>query len=67
VIIALAKRWLLFAIGIPLVAYVLDRLATTIEERKGETAVQDRSASAASSGMHGVAGKIREFRQRRRR
>jgi hypothetical protein len=59
VIIALAKRWLLFAIGIPLVAYVLDRLATTIEERKGETAV--------TSGMHGVAGKIREFRQRRRR
>jgi hypothetical protein len=52
------KRWLLFAVGVPLVAWVLDRVATSLEASRGESEV--------TRGLHGVAGQARRWRKRRR-
>lgn len=54
-----AKRWLLLAVGLPLVAWVLDQVASSVEARKGETQM--------TRGLHGAAGKARSFRQGRGR
>jgi hypothetical protein len=52
------KRWALIAVGVPLVAWLLDTVASSVEQRRGET--------SATRGMHGVAGKIRDWREGRR-
>jgi hypothetical protein len=53
------KRWALVAIGVPLVAWLLDTVADSVEQRRGET--------SATKGMHGVAQKARSWRDGRRR
>jgi hypothetical protein len=54
-----AKRWLLVAIGVPLVAYVLDGVADRLEARGGQ--------SSTTRGMHSAADRIRRWREGRRR
>jgi hypothetical protein len=63
-IVIWARRWLLVAFGLPVAAWVLDRGAELVEERRGR--------SDLTQGMHGVADRMRGFRnggrrQRRRR
>lgn len=53
------KRWLLLAIGLPLAAWAIDKVANRIEDTRGQSDV--------TRGMHGIAGKAREWRERRKR
>jgi hypothetical protein len=53
------KRWLLVAVGVPVAAWVLDRGADVVEDRRGD--------SDLTRGMHGVAERMRGFRNRPRR
>jgi hypothetical protein len=51
------KRWLLVIVGLPVAAWALDQTAHVVEERKGR--------SDLTTGMHGVADRLRRFRRRR--
>jgi hypothetical protein len=53
------KRWALVAIGVPLLAKALDGAADRLEDSRGET--------SATRGMHGAAGTLRRWRDRRGR
>ncbi len=53
------RRWLLFAVGLPLAAWAIDKAADVLEERRG--------TSDVTKGLHGIAGKAREWRGRRGR
>ena len=51
----LGKRWLLVVVGLPVAAWLLDRTADRMEQRKG--------GSDVTQGMHGVADRLRRFRR----
>jgi hypothetical protein len=53
------KRWMLFAVGLPLAAWAIDKVANRIEDTRGQSDV--------TKGLHGIAGKAREWRSRKRR
>jgi hypothetical protein len=53
------RRWILLAIGLPLLAWLLDRLGQALEQRRGPT--------KAARGMQGAAGRIRQWRENRGR
>jgi hypothetical protein len=53
-----ARRWLLLAVGVPVLAWILERVGQGMEERDGPTDL--------SRGLQGAAGRIRDFRGRRR-
>jgi membrane protein implicated in regulation of membrane protease activity len=51
---AWGKRWLLFAVGVPVLAWLVDTVADRLEARRGHSDV--------TRGMHGAAGRIRELK-----
>ena len=54
----LFRRWLLFAIGIPLLAWLIDQMSTGIEQRRGQSGV--------TSGMRKTSDQLRSLRRGRK-
>lgn len=52
------RRWLLLAVGLPVLAWLLDRIGRGIEERSGSTGL--------TRVLRGAARNLRQFRGRRR-
>jgi hypothetical protein len=53
------RRWLLIAVGVPILAWVLDRLGAAIERR--------RRGSRAAGALRGASDQLRWWRSGRRR
>lgn len=58
------RRWLVLVAAMPLLAWVLDRLRETLEERRGHSRLTG-SLAQASQGLREIGG--RRGRRRRRR
>lgn len=56
------RRWLLLTAAVPLLAWVLDRVRETIEERRGRTRFSG-SLAQASQGLRQVGGRGRRRRR----